>query len=88
MELTIKASVYITVALTTSSLGCFKLNFDGNTIGNPAIVGIGEVVWDCNASHALSFSGPLGFFLVNRRSCLSSRRVFGKLFVSISVVYW
>lgn len=46
------------------------MNFDGNTIGNPAIVGIGGVVWDSNASHALYFSGPLGFFLVNRTELL------------------
>lgn len=33
-------------------------------------MGIGGVVWDCNASHALSFSSPSGFFLVNRAELL------------------
>lgn len=42
--------------------GICKLNFDGSTIGNPGLAGIGGIIQESSGS----ISGPIGVCIVNK----------------------
>ncbi|XP_011622116.1 uncharacterized protein LOC105420388 [Amborella trichopoda] len=44
---------------------CLKLNFDGSSLGNSSVAGIGGVVRDSTASIIFSFAGLIGVRIAN-----------------------
>ena len=51
--------------------GALKLNFDGSTIGNLGMVGVGGVIRNEDGITILSYSGPVGVCLINKVELLA-----------------